>query len=186
MASAPSNYSSNVSIRLPPLNSAQNTVSNNSVGDKSARSDNSYKSIAHGGNGKLYGELTEKCDKEDGDEGPVQALLNYQKNRVWTEDPAIVANRRVKQKLKDDHKKKLAVERDQELLRRATVEASELKVHELKEKTLTRVARYKEELARREQETKDALIAEAERKKEKEMEISSEEKKLKMLCQSLT
>ena len=183
IASAPNNYSSYVNIRLPPLNSTQSTVSNHSVGDKSARSDHSTKNISQlGENGKKYGELTEKCNNEDGYEGPVQALLNYQKNRVWTEDPAIVANRRVKQKLKDDYKKKLAEERDQELLRRATVEASELKVHELKEKTLARVARYKEELARREQETKDALIAESERKKEKEKEISSEEKKLKMLA----
>jgi len=184
IASAPNNsYSSLVNIRLPPLNSSQSVVSNHSVGDKSARSENSTKHSSQNiKNGTIYGEISQNYATEGEDEGPVQALLNYQKNRVWTEDPAILANKRVKQKLKDDYKKKLAEERDQELLRRATIEANELKVHELKEKTLARVARYKEELARREQEAKEALSAEAERKKEKEKEISSEEKKLKMLA----
>lgn len=184
--SVPNNsYSSVVNIRLPPLNTTQSVVSNHSVGDKSARSDISTKhSSQNMKNGSIYGENTQKYgNKGEGeDEGPVQALLNYQKNRVWIEDPAIVANKRVKQKLKDDYKKKLAEERDQELLRRATIEANELKVHELKEKTLARVARYKEELARQAQEAKEVLVAEAERKKEKEKETASEENKLKMLA----
>ena len=173
-------------VRLPPLNTSQkSTSSRNIVSNVTDRSDQTTKSVSNASNRNGSSAISEVAvdfyTDDNGDVGPIQALLNFQRNRIRSEDPAVLATRRVKQKLKDDHKRRLEEEKEKEAVRLAAQEANELKVHELKEKTMARVARYKEQLLRRQQEEKELLQQEQERKKEKEKEMLTEEKRLKML-----
>lgn len=124
------------------------------------------------------GTLEDQNEEND----PVRLVTELNMSRLRTEDPRDAAEKRVRQKLKDDHIKRLEIEREKENLRRAAIEANELKVNELKEKTLARVTMYKEELKRKEEDEKNRIALAMELKKEKEKELCTEEKRLKMVA----